>query len=41
MCVDDMIENLTGKDEEDWEEDDDDDNEEWEDEDEDTLNFYS
>jgi hypothetical protein len=41
MGVDDMIENLTGKDEEDWEEDDDDDNEEWEDEDEDTLNFYS
>ena len=41
MCVDDLIENLSGKDEEDWEEDDDDDNEEWEDEDEDTLNFYS
>jgi hypothetical protein len=43
MCVDDMVEHLKGKDEEEWEDDDDegDDEEEWDDDDEDTLSFYN
>jgi hypothetical protein len=40
MCVDDMVEFLEGKDEKDWE-DEDDDEEEWDDDDEDSLDFYS
>ena len=43
MGVDDMIKHLKGKDEEEWEdnEDEGDDEEEWDDNDEDTLDFYS
>ena len=43
MCVDDMLEYLNDKDEEEWEDLDEEDNddEEWDDDDEDTLDFFS